>query len=107
MKTETHQSILVLSNEGYPTWEIGKKLEISYNTVYYSLQRAAQTTSNQNRKMSGGQEDKYNTVSTSRNRRLTGPQQAASLNSTNKRPVVASTVKRWLWDAGHLGRIAT
>ena len=62
--------------------------------VYYSLQRTAQTGSNQNRKKSGRsrcttkQEDKYIIVSSLRNRRLTGPQLAASLNG-----VSTSTVK--------------
>ena len=91
--------------------EIAKKLKISYNAVYYSLHRTAQTGSNQNRKRSGRprctteQEDKYIRVSSLRNRRLTSPQLAASLNSTRKTPVSTSTVKRWLRDAGLLGRV--
>ena len=70
--------------------EIAKKLKISYNGVYYSLHRTAQTGSNQNRKRSGRpqctakQEDKYIWVSSLRNRHLTGPQLAASLNGTHK-----------------------
>ena len=89
--------------------EIAKKLKISYNGVYYSLQRTAQTGSKQNRKRSGRprcttkQEDKYIRVSSLRNRCLTGPQLAASLNGTRKTPV---TVKRQLRDAGLLGRVA-
>uniref|UniRef100_A0A8C7MAT7 Discs large homolog 1-like protein n=1 Tax=Oncorhynchus kisutch TaxID=8019 RepID=A0A8C7MAT7_ONCKI len=73
-----------------------KKLKMSYN-VYYSLQRTAQTGSNQNRKRSGRprctteQEDKYIRVSSLRNRCLTNPQLAASLNSTRKTPVSTST----------------
>ena len=92
--------------------EIAKKLKISYNGVYYSLQRTAQTGSNQNRKRSGRsrcttrQDNKYITVSSLRNRRLTGPQLAASLNGTHKTPVSTSTVKRRLGDAGLLGRVA-
>ena len=88
--------------------EIAKKLKISYNGVYYSLQRTAQTGSNQNRKRSGRprcttkQEDKYIRGSSLRNRHLTGPQLAASLNGTHK----TSTVKRRLRDAGLLGRVA-
>ena len=35
----------------------------------------------------------------------TSPQLAASLNSTRKTPVSMSTVKRWLQDAGVLGRV--
>jgi transposase len=92
--------------------EIAKKRKILYNTVYYSLHRTAQTGSNQNRKRSGRpqstteQEDKYIRVSSLRNRRLTSPQLAPSLNSTHKTPVSTSTVKRRLRDAGLLGRVA-
>jgi transposase len=53
LSSETHPSILVLRNEGYSMREISEKLKISYNAVYYSLQRTAQTGSNQNRKRSG------------------------------------------------------
>jgi hypothetical protein len=38
-------------------------------------------------------------VSSLRNRLLTNPQLAASLNSTRKTPVSTSTAKRRLWDA--------
>ena len=92
-------------------WEIAKKLKISYNAVYYSLYRTAQTGSNQNRKRSGRprctteQEDKYIRMSSLRNRCLTSPQLAASLNSTRKTPVSTSTVKRRLRDAGLLDRV--
>jgi transposase len=89
-----------------------QELKISYNVVYYSLHRTVQTGSNQNRKRSGRpqcrteQEDKYIRVSSLRNRRLTSPQLAASLNSTCKTPVSTSTVKRQLRDAGLLGEVA-
>lgn len=112
LSSETRQSILVLRNEGYSMREIAKKLKISYNSVYYSLQRTAQTGSNQSRKRSGRprctteQEDKYIRVSSLRNRRLTGPQLASSLNSTRKTPVSTSTVKRRLRDSGVTGRVA-
>src|SRR4029434_1796455 len=102
---ETRQSILVLRNESYSMRKMAKKLKMSYNGVYYSLQRKAQTGSNQSRKRSGRpwcttqQEDKYIRVSSFRNRRLTGPQMAASLNGTCKTPVSTSTVRR-LWDSG-------
>ena len=92
--------------------EIAKKLKISYNAVYYSIYRTAQTGSNQNRKRSGRpqctteQEEEYSRVSSLRNRCLTSPQLAASLNSPRKTPVSTSTVKRRLWDAGLLGRVA-
>ena len=45
-------------------------------------------------------------VSSCRNRRLTSPQLAASLNNTRKTPVSTSTVKRRLWDADLLGRVS-
>ena len=112
LSSETRQSILVLRNEGYSIREIAKKLKISYNAVYYSLHRSAQSVSNQNRKRSGRprctteQEDKYIRVSNLRNRHLTSPQLAASVNSTRKTPVSTSTVKRQLRDAGLLGRVA-
>jgi hypothetical protein len=84
--SETRQSILVLRNDGYSIWEIAKKLKISYNVVYYSLHRPMQTGSKRNRKRSGRPgcttEDKYIRVSSLRNKRLTSPQLAASLNST-------------------------
>uniref|UniRef100_A0A674C099 5'-3' exoribonuclease n=1 Tax=Salmo trutta TaxID=8032 RepID=A0A674C099_SALTR len=65
LSSETLQSILVLTIEGYSMREIAKKLKISYNAVYYSLHRTSQTGSNQNRMRSGRprctteQEDKY------------------------------------------------
>ena len=79
--------------------EIAKKLKISYNAVYYSLHRTAQTVSNQNRKSgrprcTTEQVDKYIRVSSLRNKCLTSPQLADSI------------VKRRLWDAGLLGRVA-
>ena len=46
LSSETRQSIPVLRNEGYSIQEIAKKLKISYNAVYYSLHRTAQTGSN-------------------------------------------------------------
>ena len=96
------------TKKGYSMREIAKKLKISYNAVYYYLHRTAQTVSNQNRKSSGRpqctteQEDKYISLSSWRNRRLTSPQLAASLNSTCKTLVSMSTVKRRLRDAGLL-----
>ena len=95
-----------------PCNKLARNWKISYNGVYYSLQRTAQTGSNQNRKRSERprcttkQEDKYIRVSSLRNRRLTGPQLAALLNGTCKTAVSTSTVKRRLWDAGLLGRVA-
>lgn len=85
--------------------ENARKLNISYNGVYYSLQRTAPTGSNQSRKRSGrprcttGQEEKYIRVSGLRNRRLTGSELGASLNGTRKTPVSTPTVKRRLRDA--------
>ena len=98
--SETCQSILVLRNEAYSMREIAKKLNILHNAVYYSLHRTVQTGSNQNRNRSGRtrctteQEDKYIRMSSLKNRGLTSPQLAASLNSARKTPVSTSTVKR-------------
>ena len=103
LSSETRQSILVLRNEGYSMREIAKKLEISYNAVYYSLHGTAQTGSNQNRKRSGRprctteQEDKYVGVSTLRNWR---PHKSSTGSF-----ISMSTVKRRLRDAGLLGRV--
>ncbi|XP_062265289.1 uncharacterized protein LOC133972083 [Platichthys flesus] len=109
LSCETRQTILVLRNEGCSMRDIAKKLKMSYNGVYYTLQRTAQTGSTQSRKRSGRprcttqQEDKYiKLVSSLSNRRLTGPQLAASLNGTRQTPVSTSTVKRRLRDAGLL-----
>ncbi|XP_053302250.1 uncharacterized protein LOC128461377 [Pleuronectes platessa] len=108
LSCETRQTILVLRNEGCSMRAIAKKLKMSYNGVYYTLQRTAQTGSTQSRKRSGRprcttqQEDKYIRVFSLSNRRLTGPQLAASLNGTRKTPVSTSTVKRRLRDAGLL-----
>ena len=84
--------------------EIAKKLKISYNAVYYSLHRTAQTGSNQNRKRKapggpGAQMSKYIRVSSLRNRCLTSSQLAVSLNNTRKKSVSTSTVRRRLRDA--------
>ena len=110
LSSETHQSILVLRNEGYSMREIAKKLKISYNAVCYSLHRTAQTGTNQNERGVGGPGAQLSKrtctlVSSLRNRHLTS-QLAASLNSTRKTPVSTSTVKRWLWNAGLLGKVA-
>lgn len=86
-----------------------KKLKISYHAVNYSLQRAAQTGSSKDRKMSRTtvQEDKYLRVCSLIQRHLTGLHLAAALySSTRQTPVSVSTVKRQLQDAGLHGRIA-
>jgi transposase len=99
LSSETHQSVLVLRNQGYSMREIAKKRKISYNAVFYSLHRTAHPGSNQNRKRNGRprctteQEDKYIRVSSLRNRHLTSPKMAALINSTRKTPVSNSTVK--------------
>ena len=54
LSSETRQSILVLRNEGYSMREIAKKLNISYNAVYYSLHRTVPTVSNQKKRGVGG-----------------------------------------------------
>src|SRR4029434_8160884 len=54
LSCETRQSILVLRNEGYSMREMAKNLDISYNGVYYSLQRTAQMGSNRVEREVGG-----------------------------------------------------
>ena len=39
ISSETHQSVLVLRNEGYSMQEIAKKLKISYNATPFTEQR--------------------------------------------------------------------
>ena len=83
--------------------EIAKKLKISYNGVYYSLQRTAhnRALTRIEREVGGPGAQLSKRTSTLefccspslRNRRLTGPQLAASLNGTCKTPVSTSTVK--------------
>ena len=91
LSSQIRQSILVLRNEGYSMQEIAKKLKMSYNGAYYTLQRTAQMGSNQKRKRGGRprcttkQEDMYISLSSLRNR-CTGPQLAASLNGSCKTP---------------------
>lgn len=81
---ETRQSIIVLRKEDDSMQEIVRKLKISSHAVNYCLQKAAQTVSNKVRKRSGrprwttAQKDKCLRVWSSRQRRLTGPQLAAS-----------------------------
>ena len=89
-----------------------QKFGVTYKCPCFLKKSTAQTGPNQNRKRSGRsrcrteQEDKYITLSSLRNRCLTNPQLAASLNSTCKTPVSPSTVTRRLRDAGLLGRVA-
>lgn len=82
---------------------------ISNNGVYCSLQRTAQTGSNQGRKRSGRlwctTEQEDNQVSSRENRSVTGPQLAASLNGTSKTPISTSTVNWRLQVAGLVGRV--
>lgn len=90
----------------YPIWHISKKLHISCNSVYYSLQRVPQTGSSHNRKTSGRPQctnewkDKCIWVSGLRNRCLTGSHLADPLNGTRRTRVSPSTVHRRLQDAG-------
>ncbi|MEQ2187810.1 hypothetical protein GOODEAATRI_008440 [Goodea atripinnis] len=98
--SETCQSILVLRNEGYS------------RTNCQEIEDLIRTDSNQNKRRSWRprctteQEDKHIRVSSLRNRHLTGPHLAASLDGTRTTPVSTSTVKMRLQDAGILGRVA-
>lgn len=111
LSLETRQSVHVLRSEGCSLRDIAKKLKISLKGVRYSLERQAATGSNQDRSRSGrpkctsAKEDKYLRVS-SRNRRLTAPELAASLNQTREKPVSTNTVRRRLRTARVVGRVA-
>lgn len=111
LSLETRQSIHVLRMEGCSLRDIAKKLKISLKGVRYSLERQAATGSNQDRSRSGrpkctsAKEDKYLRVS-SKNRCLTAPELAASLNETREKPVSTDTVRRRLRTARLKERVA-
>jgi hypothetical protein len=98
ISSETHQSILVLRKEGYSMREIAKKLKsrTTLHTAPFTEQRKlALTRIKRGVGGPGAQLSKRTStlVSSLRNRHLTNPQLAASLNSTIKTPVSTSTMK--------------
>ena len=99
-------SLLVLRNEG----EKLPRNWISHTTLCttpFTEQRKLPLTRIERVGGPGAQLSKRTStlVSSLRNRRLTGPQLATSLNSTCKTPVSTSSVKRRLLDAGLVGRV--
>ena len=106
LSSETRQSILVLRNEDYSVRAIDKKLKrMLCTTPFIEQYKLALTRIERGVGGPGAQlRKRTSTVSSLRNRHLTSPQMAASLNSTRKTPVSTSTVKRQLRDAGLLGR---
>lgn len=109
---EQRSAICTLNEEGYSMRQIAEKIGVSYKGVHYTLVRKKATGGNQDRKRSGRpkstkkQEDDYIVTLSKRNRRLTAPQIAATLNETREKPVSITTVKRRLLSAGLRGCVA-
>ena len=82
------------------------------STVSYTITRHLETGGNSDRKRSGRpkattqSEDKFLRVNNLRDRRITGQQLQAQLNTGRSKEVSVSTVKRSLRDAGLTGRVA-
>lgn len=109
---EERSVICTLNKEGYSIRQIAKKVRVSCKGVHYTLTRKRATGENRDRKRSGRpksttkQEDQFIKVLSKRDRRLTAPQIAATLNNTRKKPVSITTVKRRLLSAGLRGCVA-
>lgn len=109
---EERQTIITLKNVGLSYREIAKKVKVSVSTVFFTVKRHSETGGNSDRKRSGRpkatteSEDKFLRVNSLRDRRLTGQQLQAQLNSGHSTQVSVSTVKRRLRAAGLTGRVA-
>ena len=109
---EERQTIITLKNVGLSYREIAKKVKVSVSTVSFTIKRKSETGANFDRKRSGRpkatteSEDKFLRVNSLRDRRLTGQQLQAQLNSGRSKQVSVSTVKRRLRAAGLTGRVA-
>lgn len=109
---EERQTIITLKNVGLSYREIAKKVKVSVSTVFFTIKRHSETGGNSDRKRSGRpkattkSEDKFLRVTSLRDRRLTGQQLQAQLNSGRSKQVSVSTVKRRLRAAGLIGRVA-
>ena len=109
---EERQTIITLKNVGLSYREIAKKVKVSVSTVFFTIKRHLETGGNSDRKRSGRpkatteSEDKFLRVNSLRDRRLTGQQLQAQLNSGRNKQVSVSTVKRRLGAAGLIGRVA-
>jgi hypothetical protein len=105
-RSETHQSILVLRNEDNSMQETEDLVQRCVLLPFTEQRKLATTRIERKVGGPGAQLRKYIRVCSLRNRCLTSPQLAASLNRTRKTPVSMSTLKRRLRDAGLLGRVA-
>ena len=109
---EERQTIITLKNVGLSYREIAKKVKVSVSTVFFTIKRHLETGGNSDRKRSGRpkatteSEDKFLRVNSLRDRRLTGQQLQAQLNSGRNKQVSVSTAKRRLRAAGLIGRLA-
>ena len=105
------ETTVSLRHEGQSMRKTSITLNVSSSAVAKPIKHYDETGSHEDRHRKGrprvasAAEVKYIGVSTLRNRRLTSPQLAVSLNSTCKTPVSTSTVKRRLRDTGLLGRV--
>ena len=92
--------------------EIAKESKVSVSTVSYTIKRQLENGGNSDRKRSGRSkattqsEDKFLRVNSLSDRRFTGQQLQAQLNTGRSKEVSVSTVKRRLRAAGLTGRVA-
>ena len=97
---EDRQTIITLKSVGLSFREIAKKAKVSVSTVSYTIKRHLETGGNSDRKRSGRpkatteSEDKFLRVNSLPDRRLTGQQLQAQLNTGRSKQVSVSTVKR-------------
>ena len=109
---EDRQTIITIKSVGLSFWEIAKEAKVAVSTVSYTIKRHLETGGNSDRKRSGRpkattqSEDKILRVNSLRDRRLTGQQLQAQLNTGRSKEVSVSTVKRRLRSAGLTGRVA-
>ena len=84
---EDRQTIITLKSGGLSFREIAKEAKVSVNRVPYTIKRHLETGGNSDRKRSGRpkattqSEDKFLRVNSLRDRRLTGQQLQAQLNT--------------------------
>lgn len=96
---EERQTIVTLKNLGLSYREIASKVKVSVSSVSFTIKRHSETGENFDRKRSGRpkattkSEDEFLRAN-GRDRRLTGQQLQAELNSGRKKQVSVSTVKR-------------
>ena len=109
---EDRQTIITLKSVGLSLRENCKEAKASVSTVSYTIKRHLETGGNSDRKRSGRPkattqtEDKFLRVNNLCDRRLTGQQLQAQLNTGRSKEVLVSTVKRRLRAEGLTGRVA-